>query len=52
MWDCFYVGLSYVGVVGVYRTRGAERIRMVIELRVYRRPFLVTLALVGKRDPS
>lgn len=49
MWDCFYVGLSYVGV---YRTRGAERIRMVIELRVYRRPFLVTLALVGKRDPS
>lgn len=34
VWDCFYVRLSCVGVVGVYRIRGAERIRMVTELRV------------------
>ena len=52
MWDCFYVRLSCAGVVGVYLIREIERVRTVVELRVYRRRGLVKLTLVDERGLS
>lgn len=52
VWDCFYVRLSCAGVVGVYLIREIERVRTVVELRVYRRRGLVKLTLVNERGLS